>query len=70
MALMAGGAVIVLVGVFFWNRPEQYYRYLHGSSPWAALNVRPPERAVKLGAALSVIIGLVVAGWGLGQLVS
>lgn len=64
IALVASGALIVVVGVYFWTRPEQYYRYLHRASLLADLGVRPPTWAVKLGAGLSVIIGLAVAGWG------
>ena len=69
LALIVGGAVIVLVGVYFWRRPEQYYKYLHGTSTLAALNVRPSESTVKLGAAFAVIIGVGVAGWGIGGFV-
>jgi hypothetical protein len=68
VALAISGAVIVVVGVYFWSRPEQYYRYLHRASLLADLNVRPPTWAVKLGAGLSVLIGFAVAGWGVLQL--
>jgi hypothetical protein len=68
LALVAGGAAIVAVGVYFWARPERYYRYLHRASLLADLNVRPPTWAVKLGAGLSVIIGIAVASWGAMQL--
>ena len=68
LALVVGGAAIVVVGVYFSTRPERYYRYLHRASLLADLNVRPPIWAVKLGAGLSVIIGIVVAGWGAIQL--
>ena len=70
LALIDGGAAIVFVGVHFWRRPEHYYKYLHGTSMLAALNVRPSESTVKLGAALTVIIGLGVAVWGIGGFVS
>jgi hypothetical protein len=68
LALVASGVLIVLIGVYFWNHPQQYYKYLHGASIWSDLNARPPEPFVKFGAALTVIIGVVVALWGLGQL--
>jgi hypothetical protein len=68
LALVAGGAAIVVVGVYFWARPERYYRYLHRASLLADLNVRSPIWAVKLGAGLSVIVGVAVAGWGAIQL--
>jgi uncharacterized membrane-anchored protein len=68
IALVASGAAIVVVGVYFWSRPEQYYRYLHRASLLADLSVRPPTWAVKLGAGLSVLIGLAVAGWGVIEL--
>jgi hypothetical protein len=68
IVLVASGAAIVAVGVYFWSRPEQYYRYLHRASLLADLNVKPPTWAVKLGAGLSVVIGLAVAGWGVIQL--
>jgi hypothetical protein len=69
LALTVGGAVIVLIGAYFWSHPEQYARYLHGASPWAAFNAQPPGWAVRFGAGLSVAIGLVVAGWGVSQLI-
>jgi hypothetical protein len=68
IALAISGAAIVVVGIYFWSRPEQYYRYLHRASLLADLSVRPPTWAVKLGAGLSVLIGLAVAGWGVLQL--
>ena len=68
IALVAGGAAIVVVGVYFWRRPEHYYRYLHRASLLADLNAKPPTWAVKLGAGLSVIIGLAVASWGVMEL--
>jgi hypothetical protein len=64
LGLMLGGAAIVGLGIYFWANPERYYRHLHKASLLADLNVRPPIWAVKLGAGLSVIIGLAVAGWG------
>jgi hypothetical protein len=70
LALTVGGAAIVLVGIYLWRRPDLYYRYLHGASIWASVNARPPEWTVKLGAALSVLVGLVVVAWGIGRLVS
>ena len=69
IALVASGAAIVVIGVYFWGHPEQYYRYLHRASLLADLSVRPPIWAVRLGAGLSVAIGLAVAGWGLIELV-
>lgn len=69
LALVAGGALVVLIGVYFWNHPEQYYRYLHSTSVWSGLNARPPEPLVKFGAALSVIIGVGMILWGLGSFV-
>jgi hypothetical protein len=70
LALIAGGALIVLIGVYFWNHPEQYYKYLNSTSVWAGFNARPPEPLVKVGAALSVITGIAVIVWGLGSLIS
>ena len=69
IALVAGGVLIILIGAYFWSHPERYARYLHGSSAWAAVGVQPPIWAVRLGAGMSVGIGLVVAGWGVSQLV-
>jgi hypothetical protein len=68
IALVAGGVAIVLVSAYLWRHPEQYYRYLHGTSPLNALNVRPPRQAVTLGAVAGVVIGLAVAAWGIIQL--
>jgi hypothetical protein len=68
IAVVASGAVIVAVGVYFWSRPEAYYRYLHQASLFADLGARPPIWAVKLGAGLSVVSGLALAGWGVMQL--
>ena len=68
IALVASGVAITVVGVYFWSHPEQYYRYLHRASLLADLSVRPPRWAVRLGAGLSVAIGLAVAGWGLIEL--
>ena len=69
LAFVVSGAAIVAVGLYLWARPEHYYRYLHRASLLADLNVRPPRWAVKVGAGLSVIIGLAVAAWGAMQLV-
>jgi hypothetical protein len=70
LALVVGGVAIVLIGRYFWNHPEQYYRYLHGASVWAALNVRPPSGAVKMGAAITVVVGVGVTCWGLVRFVA
>jgi hypothetical protein len=68
IALVASGAAIVAIGVYFWSHPEQYYRYLHRASLLADLSVLPPRWAVRLGAGFSVGIGLAVALWGLIEL--
>jgi hypothetical protein len=70
IAIILGGAVIALISGYLWRHPEQYDRYLHGTSPLAALNVRPGTRVVKLGAMLGVIIGLAVVAYGIGQLLA
>lgn len=69
VAVIVGGVAIVLIGLYFWNHPDQYYRHLHGASVLAAVNARPPEWSVKLGAALAVIAGVAVTVWGFGGLI-
>jgi hypothetical protein len=69
LALMSAGAVITWIGVYFWNHPDKYYRYLHSSSGLASMNVRPPESLVKFGAALTIVVGISVLAWELGQLI-
>jgi hypothetical protein len=63
--LILAGAVVIAIGVYFWRRPDQYYRYLHSSSDLAAMNIRPSESFVKFGAGLTVAIGAGVVIWGL-----
>jgi hypothetical protein len=69
LALIAGGAAIALFGAYFWKRPELYDRYFHERSAWA-FSDRTPRTVVLAGAAATVVIGLLVCGWGLIELAS
>jgi hypothetical protein len=61
-ALLAGGLAVVLFGLYCWHHPEVYDRYFHEHSLWALIGSRTPLPAVKVGAALTVLIGVLVAG--------
>jgi hypothetical protein len=69
LALIAAGAIILAIGVYFWKRPDQYYRYLQSSSGLASIGVRPAESLVRFGAALTVMIGAGVLCWGIRRLI-
>jgi len=70
IAIAAGGAATTLIGVYYWNHPDRYYKYLHRTSPLAAAGVRPPLGLVRFGAALAAVAGLGVVVWGFGRLVA